>query len=772
MGQPSSGYAAVQAPLSAADRGEIDLVALAREIGRKKWIVGAVTLGTLILSTIAVNVVKPRYTGETRVFLESRDTEYTRIGRDAAQGSGAVFDQDAVLSHVQIIQSRDIARAMIKRFNLGQRAEFDDLLGGIDPVTRIAVMLGFIANPAAMSPEERVLDKYFDKLKAFAVARSRVIAIEFQSKDPELAAKLADAIAEEYIAHLEAAKKGSARAAGSWLGRTIETLRERVAAAEAKVEAYRSQNGLFLVGGGADGGNISAQQLSELNTQLAAARSQQAELAAKARNIREAIRQGRIFEVSDVVNNEVVRRLIEQRATLKALIAQEERTLLPQHPRVKELRAQLGGLEEQVRAAAERAARALENDARAAGARVAASQAELDQQKRASGTANEQEIMLRALEREAKAEREQLETYLARYRDASVRDADNAVSADARIVSRAILPTNPSFPKRMPIIIVATLAGLTISLFWVLTRALLNESVYMRRREGLREPVPVMGHWSPQPYAMAMTLPQAARTAPFAPQTDPDAPRDVTRDVAQGPESAQPRQEPELSDATLTMLQSLDRVANSLAGSGAATGHAARSDVAAADAVADARTGTAFGTNPLAQGLSGGAPDGGDFDRTRLGPTFLAPSVDGRPIDPAHPLQEVVEEIEAAMIRGRPVSVLILSVEGVAHAAPTAALLERMLLQRGLSAGTIAELPATAQEVKALVNGADRHMDCLILNAGLASTGAGAMARAATLAILVASADLEDTRTDEAGRLLAGCGYFIVDAEPEALESA
>ncbi len=495
MSQSSSGYSAAQAPLSAADRGEIDLVALAREIGRKKWIVGAVTLGMLVLSTIAVNVVKPRFTGETRVFLESRDTEYTRIGRDPVQSS-AVFDQDAVLSHVQIIQSRDIARAMIQRFELGKRPEFDDLLSGIDPITRIAVMLGFIPNPAAMSPEERILDKYFDKLKAFAVARSRVIAIEFQSKDPVLAAKLADAIAEEYIAHLEAAKKGSARSAGSWLGRTIETLRERVAAAESKVEAYRIQNGLFLVGGGADSGNISAQQLSELNTQLASARSQQAELAAKARNIREAIRQGRIFEVSDVVNNEVVRRLIEQRATLKALIAQEERTLLPQHPRVKELRAQLGGLEEQVRAAAERAARALENDARAAGARVAASQAELDLQKRASGTASEQEVMLRALEREAKAEREQLETYLARYRDASVRDADNAVTADARIVSRSIVPTNPSFPKRLPIIIVATLAGLTVSLFWVLTRALLSESVYLRRRDGVQELSPSMARWS------------------------------------------------------------------------------------------------------------------------------------------------------------------------------------------------------------------------------------------------------------------------------------
>ncbi len=746
MRQPSSGYSASQAPLPAADRGEIDLIALAREVGRRKWIVGAVTLGMLVLSTVAVNIVKPRFTAETRVFLENRDTEYTRFGRDSAASGGAVFDQDAVLSQIQIIQSRDIARAMIQRFDLGQKPEFDGLLNGIDPLTRVAVMLGFIPNPAAMSPEERILDRYFDKLKAFAVARSRVVAVEFQSRDPVLAARLSDAIAEEYIRHLEAAKKGSARAAGSWLGRTIDTLRERVAAAEAKVEAYRNQNGLFLVGGGADGGNISAQQLSELNTQLAAARSQQAELASKARNIREAVRQGRIFEVSDVVNNEVVRRLIENRATLKAQIAQEERTLLPQHPRIKELRAQLGGLEEQVRAAAERAARALENDARAAGARVAASQAELDQQKRASGTANEQEVQLRALEREAKAEREQLETYLARYRDASVRDADNAVAADARIVSRAIVPSNPSFPKRLPIIIVATLAGFTIALFWVLTRALLNDTVYVRRRDLVNEAAPVMA----QGHAQDPGHQPAAHGE--HPAHDGVASAGTVAGTVQDQSAHAPA---DVSAATLTMLRSLDRVSEALAAKNAA-----------ASAIG-APASLAFPTpSPLAMAAPSLAPDGADFDRHRTGPTFLRPAVDGGPIDPDHPLFEVVAEIEAAMISGRPVAMLVLAAESAAHAATTAALLERMLLQRGLSAGTVSEHPATAADLTALIRGADRHMDCLIFNGGEATDAAGSLARAATMTILVACEDPADDGTERVSRLLAGCGYFIVDAEP------
>jgi polysaccharide biosynthesis transport protein len=314
------------------------------------------TLAAFVLTAVVVNVIKPRYTGETRVFLENRDTEYTRIGREGTGGREPLIDQDAIQSQVLIIQSRDIALQVIKKLGLASKPEFDPTLDGTQIPTKIGVMLGLITNPASMSPEERVLDSYADKLKVLAVSKSRVIAIEFTSKEPALAAKVSTAIAEEYINHLEQAKRGSAKSAGSWLSATIEPLRQRVATAEAKVEAFRSQNGLFQVGRESLT-TISTQQLSELNTQLATARSQQSDLLSKSKLLREAVRQGRIFEISEVVNNDVVRRLLETRANLRAQIAQEEQTLLPQHPRIKELRAQLTGLEEQIRASAERTAR-------------------------------------------------------------------------------------------------------------------------------------------------------------------------------------------------------------------------------------------------------------------------------------------------------------------------------------------------------------------------------------------------------------------------------
>jgi uncharacterized protein involved in exopolysaccharide biosynthesis len=742
-----------QMPLSSADRGEIDLSALFREIGRRKWFVLAFTIGALVLSTVAVNVVSPRYTAETRVFLENRDTEYTRIGREGRSGPDLQFDQDAVLSQVQLIQSRDIARAMIQRFDLASKPEFDDLLKGIDPVTKVAVMLGLIANPATVSPEERVLEKYFDKLKAFPIAKSRVLAIEFQSKDAALAAKLSDAIAEEYLRELERAKKGSAKSAGSWLGRTIENLRERVSAAEARVEAYRTQNGLFMTGG-VDGTNISSQQLSELNTQLATARAQQSEMMSKARIIREAVRQGKVFEVSDVVNNEVVRRLIETRATLKAQIAQEERTLLPQHPRMKELYAQLGGLEEQVRNAAERTARALENDAWGAAARVAASQAELDMQKRQSGTANEQEVQLRALEREAKAEREQLENYLARYRDASVRDMDNAVVADARIVSRATVPSNPSFPKRLPIIIITTLAGFIISLFWILTRALLSNAVYAQRTPDMAASMALPMMMPPLMHPQVMAAMAQAYGYPPAPpaQTDTATTQAQAANTVEDPEVGETPKpvgtKTQLSEASLAMKASLERMASVL------------KTPPVSEETAEQPMSSVLRAPPMAPRTSDIAVPVNEA-QAKLPPLPFA--------ETDNPLFELADDAEASLVRGRPVSILVISVASADHATPTIKALEAILAARGTCLhATLDPSEITPAGLKAATKSLAGHHDYVLFNGGVVGAETAKLSHATTLTVLVASEDLDDPRVDDASLALSGCDYVIVGEEAAA----
>jgi uncharacterized protein involved in exopolysaccharide biosynthesis len=403
------------------------------------------------------------------------------------------MDSDAVFSQVQVVMSRDIAREAIRRLKLVGNSEFDSGAGLFGSIQQLMVRVGLSRNPADRTPEDRVLEKYYDNLLVFPIARSRVIAIEFQSRDAELAARAANTIAAVYLESLEAAKKDSARGASAWLGGAITPLRQRVLEAEAKVEEYRARAGLLV---GSNNTTITQQQLADLSQQLSNARSIQADSQAKARLLREAIRTGRTFEVPDVANNDLIRRLIEQRVTLRAQIALESRTLLPEHPRIKELTAQISDLESQIRAAAERTVRTLENEARIAGSRVETLTQTIDTQKRSVSEANESEVQLRALEREAKSQRDQLEQFLTRQRDAIARDADNAAPADARVVSRAITPLSPSFPKKVPTVAVVTLATFFVALAAVISRELLSGRA-VQATAAPAQPMPA----APQPVA-------------------------------------------------------------------------------------------------------------------------------------------------------------------------------------------------------------------------------------------------------------------------------
>lgn len=484
------------------------------------WIVVPTTLVALGAG-VFVNVVPPRYTGEAKLILESREPAFTRTAQDRPDTNAPIDDQ-AVASQVQVLMSRDIAREAIKRLKLVGNPEFDATAGDIGPVQQAMMLLGIGPNPFDRPAEDRVIESYFEHLLVYQVGKSRIITVEFRSKDSALAAEAANTVAQLYLASLTADKVNTARYASTWLGGNITALRRKVAEAEAKVEAFRAKHGLVASAGPA-GQPLTAQQLSELSSQLSQARVLRADIAGRAAAIKDLLKDGRAYEITEVANNEMLRRTIETRITVRAQLALESRSLLPAHPRIKELKAQLDDLDAQIKNAAERAVRILENDARIADARVTSLQAAVDGQQDVVVKGNASEIELRALEREAKVQREQLESYLGRFREASARDAESAAPADARIVSRAVTPTLPSFPKKVPIVGFATLLTLLLCIGGVLARALLKEpgKVAEARREERREEAETVAPGAVNPFLFPEAMPAKDWAEPIASEAKP-----------------------------------------------------------------------------------------------------------------------------------------------------------------------------------------------------------------------------------------------------------
>ena len=453
---------------------ELDLPALGSALWRKKWKILGPTILVGLLALVVVQLITPRYMSESRVLIEARDNIYLRPDADKDPADRSVIDEQAVTSQVQLVLSRDLARDVIAKLKLGELPEFDPVLAGISPIKAILGRLGIIKDPMSMTPEERVLAAYYDRLTAYAVEKSRVIVIDFQSENPDLAAKVANAIASDYLVLQERARQDQARTAGDWLSGEIDAMRKRVAEAEAKVEAFRSKTNLLV---GNNNTTLSAQQLGDVNAQIAAARAQKADAEARSKLIRDMLKSGQPIESSDILNSELIRRLSEQRVTLRAQLAEQSSSLLDGHPRIKELKAQIADLDHQIRQEAETVARSLENDAKIAGARLDSQMASLDQLKSQAATTNEQDVQLRALEREAKAQRDLLESYLAKYREATARDTPNASPADARIISRAAPSNVPAYPKKLPTVLIASLATFVLCCGMILTKELLAAPV-------------------------------------------------------------------------------------------------------------------------------------------------------------------------------------------------------------------------------------------------------------------------------------------------------
>lgn len=455
---------------STAATGDIDVRAIGSALWRKRvWII-LPTIIAALLSFVAVNMVTARYKSEARILIDGRDNVFLRPNADARDGGGAL-DPEAVTSQVQLVLSRNLARDVIAKNGLASLPEFDPVLRGFSPLRTVLSLFGMGRDPLGNSAEQRVMDAYFERLTAYTVDKSRVIAIEFQSTDRELAARVANSIAEGYLELQQAARLEQARSAGQWLSGEIDNLRKKVAEAESRVEEFRSKTNLFI---GLNNTNLSAQQLGEVSTQLNAARAQKADADNKARLIREMLQTGRPIEASDVLNSELVRRLGEQRVTLNAQLAEQSSTLLGGHPRIKELRAQIGEIDRQIRDEAARYARALENDARIASGRVDTLSTTLDQFKRQASSTNSQDVELRALEREAKSQRDLLESYLAKYREATTRETIDSVPAESRIISRAAVSNTPAYPKKLPIIVISTLAMFLLSSGLIVTGELLR----------------------------------------------------------------------------------------------------------------------------------------------------------------------------------------------------------------------------------------------------------------------------------------------------------
>ncbi|MBI1620430.1 GumC family protein [Aquamicrobium zhengzhouense] len=450
---------------------DVDLGRLFGSLSRNWRRIAVAAAGTTAIAFMLASMATPHYRAETRVLIENRESIYTRPTGATSEADRPLLDGEAIASQVEVIASNDILRDVARKLDLAKHDEFG-AAGHTSTLGHLMILAGLKNDPSQASVEDRIIKAMREKLSVYNVDRSRVIVISFSSTDSALAAKVPNAIADAYLDVQEQAKRLTTADATEWLEPEIADLRRRVREAEARVADYRATADLLA---GQNNSVLANQQLSEISTELSRVSAARSAAQARAIAIKDALASGASVEtIPEVLNAPVLQRLRERQAQLSSDLADLSTTLLGNHPRIRSLNAQLSELGQQLRNEANKVLASIEGDEQSMRTRETQLTADLNRLKAAAAQAGGDEVELRALEREAAAERALLESYLTRYREAASRADRNYLPADARIFSRASQPYEPYFPKVLPITMAAFAGSALILMIFTLLAELFS----------------------------------------------------------------------------------------------------------------------------------------------------------------------------------------------------------------------------------------------------------------------------------------------------------
>ena len=428
---------------------EIDLAEILRMLRRRiRVLVGCVVLGTATVLLVTTQLT-PLYTATAQVLIDPRERNVTDLESVIA---GLSPESSTVESQVEVFRSRSLATPLIEAMQLDRDPEFNPALrepGAL--ASAVNWITSLMPGQAEISERERIEREKTVVFGAFSQALdvsrlgrvSFVISVSFTSEDRTKAARIANALADQYLVDQLEAKFEATRRANQWLDERLAPLREQLRESERAVERYRAEHHLV---DGSKGPTVDQQQLLEVNRQLVLGRADLAEKQARFQRVREILPSDGGFEsVAEVLDSGVIAGLRQQQAELARKQAELVTRYDERHPRMINVRAERKDLQRELEAEVNRIVANLENEVEVARSRDRSLTQSLAQLQREESVRERARVHLRELEREAAANRAVYEPFLGRFKE--TREQQSIQQADARIISLAPVPVDPSYPN-------------------------------------------------------------------------------------------------------------------------------------------------------------------------------------------------------------------------------------------------------------------------------------------------------------------------------------
>jgi succinoglycan biosynthesis transport protein ExoP len=416
---------------------------------RRQWpLVLILFASALALAGLYLALCVPIYTARASVLIDR-----AKLASPGASPSGAEQGDAAMVeTEIEILQSRKVSRAVIDELALDKDPE---LTGAEESLFGLR-HFGQAASGEALG--QAVLESFEAKRSIARLGQSHVIEIEARSSDPAKAARIANAIAEHYIASEIEARFEAMRRTSAALQNHLDEMRARSAAEQAAAQDFREKNEIAH-----SSGRLMDEQVSQLNSQLILAQALTAEAKARYDRIRDIMRDDvPDASIADVFKNDIIVRLRAQYLDMAAREALWAQKYGQTHASVVAQRAQMREVLRSIKDEMRKIEEAYKSDYEIAQAREQSLADHFKEAMARSRTGSAAQIELNRLEGRAEAAKSLHDALFKRYLESVGQRA--VPLSEARLISPAEVPRVPSFPRRVPILLFAGGVGLALGL--------------------------------------------------------------------------------------------------------------------------------------------------------------------------------------------------------------------------------------------------------------------------------------------------------------------
>ena len=473
------------------DRDEIDLLAYWRILLKRRWLVLGVLAGVTAVALLLTLLATPIYRATAMLQIEREMQQVVQVeGITQVQGGQ---DWDFYQTQYELLKSRALAERVADELNLASSGMLQQLeqpswtgrvMALLRPEKRVAAATPATSTTAVQ--RNQAVGVVRGGLHVEPIRDSALVRLHYDSPIPAFSARVANAIAEGFIASGIERRFGASSYAKKYLEDQLAQVKAKLEQSERQLVEFAQKEG--IVTSGKDGQSLEGQNLSDLNSALAAAQDQRIRAQARWGQARSA--RGAALP-ADMLSNSIIRTLQQQRAQLQGQYQEKLQVYKPDYPLMQQLKGQLDELDKQIGSELSNIRASVKAEYDAAAAQEGMLMGKLGGLRSQTLDVDKRSIQYNILKREIDTNRELYDGLLQRYKEVGV--AGNLSANNISIVDRAEVPGGPFKPSLTMNITIGLGLGLLLGMLLAFVLEFLDDTLKTPQDIEQRLRLPVLG---------------------------------------------------------------------------------------------------------------------------------------------------------------------------------------------------------------------------------------------------------------------------------------